>query len=413
MAVVACVLLLLSCSIAGRATPTPSLATGWQEGDIGEKAAAEMTWLYEDRNKTPPVARASGIGGTDGLDEVLIKRTSGSPWHRPGLAHKQGTGLQPVPPTIPPGAPPAPHVLRADNTRWPALSSATPSQISAVGPSAPHTEPESSTKQPDKAFKRHPYGSLRNNPALRAQAKREYRARLIEKIKKGERINRTKPGGGKYTVTTFDDYQASRTAQSKRAWSNLTEEGKAKTYERRNKDGRRVRAKRRAQRKAQLEGRSWEGSPVRKPGRPRRNWEQEQAAAEEDVHQHEPANARMEEATQRVVDVPNASPTTVWPRPPEPSSGSWPVLESLPRASHHQFARVSSSPPLDLHLSLSAPGSSTSGQRPTQAPRQSAPPPAKTLQEQRLRLTLAPPGEHDPSGEIDRLRLTFAPPRHD
>ena len=84
MATVACVFLLLSCSIATQAIPTVSLAS-------------------------PPVARSSGIRGTTVLDEMLVKRTSGSPsLHRLSL-RRQSTGLQSVPSNdVPIGAPLAP-----------------------------------------------------------------------------------------------------------------------------------------------------------------------------------------------------------------------------------------------------------------------------------------------------------------
>ena len=381
MAIVACFLLLLSCSIAGQATPTSSLAT-------------------------QPAAHSPGIRDPHELDEMLVKRTSGSPSHRRSSPHLQGNGLQPVSPSpTPPTAPPAQHILvAADHLRRPDLSSATPLQVPADARPAPHAEPERSSRRSFNVNKR-PRGSLTDKPALQAEAKREYRVKMMESIKNGERINKTKPGGGKYTITTLDEYQASRTATNKRTWSNLTPEGKAKNYERRNKRKREVRAKRRAQRKAQREGRSWEGSPVRKQGRPRRNWEQEQAGSQEG-RQHVPSDTTMEKATQRVVDVPNASPITVWPRPPEPSSGSRPVPGSISRASHHPIVRASSPPPVDDFLSLSTPGSSKAWQK--RPPRQVAPPAAGAREEKRLRLTLAPPGEHDKLQ--DRLQLTLAPP---
>ena len=400
MASVACLLLLLSCRIAGQAIPPSFLATGWQDkqgGQIGVEATSKGC-LDNVCNKPPSAMHVAGKP-----DEMLVKRTSHSSSHRPRSPCQQRTGGRPVLPNhISPVAPSARHIQGGDHSGWPALSTSTSSHTPAVGPSAPSTEPGSASKQQDKP-KRRPHRSLKNNPALRAEAERDRRALAMKRIKSGERINKTKPGGGKYTITTFDDFQASQTARNKRTWSNLTPEAKAKNYERRNKRKREVRAKIKAQQIAQREGRSWEGSPLRKPGRPRRNWDQEQAGTKQG-RPHVPSDTRMEEATQRVVGGPDARPATVWSRPLESSSGSWPVLESLSGASHHPFARGSSSPTLDFGLSLSAPGASKSWQKrpsPQLAPTAEGP-----REEKRLRPTLAPPGQHD------RLRLTLAQPRH-
>ena len=366
MAVVACLLLLLLCSIAGQATPTKFFATGVQAVQVGEKGTG-TTWLHDDRSKTP-----SAMRGIEELGEVLSKRTSGTPWHRPWLAPLQDTGVQQVPPSHM-GAPPAQYVQGGN---WRGLSTVTPLQNPAVGPSAPHTEAGSSSKQPNKASKRH-WGSLSKHPALQARAKRDIQARMMQRIRDGERINSRKRDGSEYDLKTFEEYQASQKAGWARRWRDLNDEDRAKINQRKNENARRLRAKRKAQREAEREGRIWQGSPIRR-GRPRqyRDEEEEQAQAEADkVHSHESVNG----------------------------------------ASHQPFAPGTSSSSLDLDLSLSAPGSSTPGQRQTtRAPQRAAPPfAASTRDEKRLRRTLAPPGQHDPPGKNDKLRLTIAPPRHD
>ena len=361
MAVLACLFLLLSCGIAAQATPTLSLAT-------------------------PP---AGCCRGTDELDEILVKRTSGSSSHRPLLRHLQGpvpqsTGLQSLPLThIHPGA---------------ALRTAASFQVPADGHSAPNTAPESSSKRPEKA-KRRPYGSLKNNAALRAKAGRASQARMMQRIKNGERVNQRKLDGSKYALESFEDYQRSQSAHAARRWRNFNDDDKAKYYQRRNESARRVRAKRKAQREAEREGRIWQASPVRKRGRPRKYWDDELEQAKagvDDVRLHEPADTRMGDKTQHAVQVTHASSTTVWPRLTEASSGSSSLPASLSGALHQFFPPGPSSSSLDHGLSLWTPGSSTSGQRQTtRAPRRVEPPPAaRTWEEKRLRLTLAPPGQH-------------------
>ena len=416
MAAVTCLLLLLSYSVARQITPSAlSLVTGWQDGQIGATDTGKR-WLYDDFKKTPPLVRSPGIRGNDELDEVLVRRTSSrSPSHRRWSAHLQSTGLQQAPPSQM-GALPAPHFQGGDHSRLPALGMVTPSPFPADGPVAPHIEPRSSSKRPHKPDRR-PYGSLTNNPALKAQADRKRHALAVQRIKDGEQTSRMKPDGTELPATTLEDYQARTRANSKRWFSSLTKERKAKLNQRRNERRKRATARRRAQR----EGGSWQGPPVRKPGRPRRNWEQEQARAEEG-RQHAPTDARMERATQRAPPGAQGSGTLRrWTT--EPSSGSWSVTASpIPEATHHRFAPGPSSSKLDLRLLLSVPGSSTSEQR--HAPQQAAPPAAETRveerlrldrappvatarEEERLRLTLAPPGEHD------GLRLTLAPPKYD
>ena len=111
MAVLACLLLLLSISIAGQAIPfEASLATDLQDGLNGgdQGRATGKEWLYMDRNKPAPLVRR----GTAELDEVLFKRMSGSPSHRRWSHRRQSAAPQPVPPNrIQPGVPPAPHVV--------------------------------------------------------------------------------------------------------------------------------------------------------------------------------------------------------------------------------------------------------------------------------------------------------------
>ena len=338
---------------------------------------------------------------------MLVKRTSSrSPSHRRSPLRLENTGLQPVPPDqVSPTALPAPQVLgTADHSHRPELGSATPSQVPVVGPSSPSTEPGSSSMMNYKLDRRR-RGSLKNNPALKAQADREKKNRMMERIKSGVLVNRTKRDGSEYTIKTNEDLRAYSRSYARRSKSKLTAEDKEKI----SKERREKRIQDKERRKAELEGRPWQGPPLRRRGRPRRIWEQEQAGAQE-VSQHTSAGARMEEpTTQRAVDDPHAHPFTVQPRRPESSSSSWPSPSpstESPHSAHHQFAPGPSSSQLDLNLALSAPSSFISGQRQARPPEE-APPAAGEREEERLRLTLAPPGEHD------RLRLTLASPRHD
>ena len=391
MAAVACIMLLLSCSIAGQAITTLSLAT-------------------------TQVARPAGIHSTAGPDDLLFKRTSNasSPprrWRAPlQRTDLHGPGLEPAPPIHTfTGASPATHAHGDDLRHWAALSMP---HMPGDGPSAPRSELGGSSKQPDKTTRR-PHKSLTNNPNLQAQARQEYRDRLMDKIKKGELINRTKPGGGKYRITTIDEYHASQRAKSRQTWSNLTPEGKAKKNEERRKNRGLAEAKRKAQREAQQEGRTWQGSPVRKPGRPRRNWDKEQKQAQvgaEESRQHAPILSTMEGGGSTQHPPPGVHDSgTLRLRTPASSLGSSTVAHApLPESASRRFAPGPSSPEFHLDLSLSAPGSSSSGQRQaTRAPQPAALPPASTLEERRLGLFLAPPGQHD------RLQLSPAPPRYD
>ena len=375
MVAVACIVLLLCCSIAGQATLTLSLAIS-------------------------PVARPTGIRGSVEPDEVLIKRTSRRfSSQRPWSPHLQDTGLQPVPPTyVLPIAPPAPHNLEDDHSRWPALNTAAPSHA----PVAPHTEPASSSRQPATA-KRRPRGSLKNNPALKAQANRESQALTVQKIKNGERVNQTKPDGSKYAISTGEEYQARTSANSRRYWRDLPREDK----DRKNKERSERRRRAREREKAEQGGRSWQGPPVRKTGRPRRNWEQELAEVQEG-RQQAPTDTRMQEAAEHAVDVPHAPPTRLSPRQPASSSGSRTMPHgSLRRAPHQRFASGPLSPPVDFRPTLLEPDPSSPGHRPAAHVSQRAAPSAATTEDERLRLTLAPPGKHD------RLQLTLAQPRND
>ena len=216
---------------------------------------------------------------------------------------------------------------------------------------------------------------------------------MIQRIKDGERINKTKPDGSEFAFTTFEEYLASNRANSKQWRRNLKAEDKAKINQRQRESASRMRTRQKAQREAEREGRSWQGSPLRKPGRPRKNWEQEQMGAQQ-VHQHAPVPAAMEEGQSTQHAPPGARGSrTLRLTTPESSLGSWTLpKESLPRAPHQRFAPGPSSPKLDLVLSLSALGSSTAGQRQADgAPRPAAPPSATTMEDDRLRLTLATP----------------------
>ena len=396
MVVVACLLLLLSCSTAGQAYPLSSHAAGWQDVQAGEKAV-DKVW--------PPLTRSARIRGTAEPDEVLVKRTSRSPSHHRSLPPLHGTERQPVPPShVPPTVPPAPIVRGGP----PSLNTAPPSSAPAIGPSAPHEESGSSSKRPTKANRR-PRGSLTNNRALKALADREKQNRMMDKIKSGELIDKTRSNGKKYARTSIEEHRAYKREHARRSRSKLTPEQRATV----NQQQTERRRQRKALQKAQLEGLTSQGPPSGS----RRNREKEQEQPQvgpQEGRQHEPFDQRMEEATLREVEAPPATTTPMSPRPPESSSGFWaepthPHLEAV----HHRFEPGPSSPSLNLDLSLSAPGSSTSGQRQaSSSSRQDVPPPARTLEEQRIRLTIAPSGQHNPPDEHDKLRFTLASPRH-
>ena len=398
MAVVVCLLLLLSYSIAGQARPSAlSLTTGRQNKRIDEKATGKP-WLYSDGSKILPA-----IHGTVEPDEVLVKRTSSrSPSSRRWSPHGQGTGLQPVPPNnIYPGAPFVPLILGGDHSRWPGLSTAPPSQVPGDAPVATHTEPGSSSKQPAKANRR-PYRSLKNDPIAKAKAHQESNARNRAKKK---RTALMVLGKLKYATASKEDITAVRTGRTQRWLSSLTAEEKLDWIKRRNESSRRCKERKRAK----LRGNNSPGPPLRKHGRKAVDWDQRRAMLEKarlDGH----ADTRMEEATQNAVDVPHASPGAhgsgaLKLRTAASSSGSLFVPEQDIEASYHRFMPGPLSPPLNHGLLLTAPGSSTSAQRQTQALPQAAPLLARTMEEERLRLTLAPPDEHD------WLELTLAPPR--
>ena len=399
MAAVACLLLWLSCSIAGQATPTSSssLAMDWQTIQGSEKATGHA-WPYNDRIKTSPV-----MGDTAELDEVLVKRTSRSPSYRRWSPPAQGTGMHTSPPTyFYPGAPVPPHILGGDHSRWLGLSTATPSQLPEDAPLAPHSEAGSSSMWPNKA-KRRPPGTLKSNPALKAQANRDSHTKYTESIRTGERANRTKPDGSKYEISTVEEFLARKRANARRSYHNLKGENRTRYIQKGTERRRRARERQ----KAQQEGRIWQGSPVRKPGRPRRNWEQEQAGAQE-ARQHAPAQMAVEEAVQPAVLPGQHGSGTLRLSTPESLAGSSSLHAFLHGSPRQVFPAgpFSSSP--DLRLSLSAPGSSPSELRhATHAPQQGASLPPRTREEDRLGLTLAPPGEHV------GLRLTLAQPRYD
>ena len=377
MAAVACLLLFLFFSIAGHATPLSSLATGWPDGPNGSKATA-MVW--------PPLACSAEKCGTAEPDEMLVKRTSRSPSKSRWLPHLQGTGLEQVPPNhVPPPA------LAAYIQGGPDHSTATSSQVPADAPVVAQTKPGSSTKRHYNVNRR-PRGSLKNKPALQLKAQRENYASMIQRIKDGKRIDKTKPDGSESGVMTFEEYLAHRRALSSRWWRNLNDEDRVKLYRQKNENARLNRAKRKAQREAQKEGRIWQGSPIRR-GRPRKYGHQEQVRAEEG-HEHAPVPTAEEEGDSTQHAPPGAHGSgALRHRTPESSSGSW-----LVPASHHTNHRVApgpSSSSLDLLLSLSVPGSSTSEQRQSRTPQQPTPPPvASTREEEQLQLTLAPPN-HD------------------
>ena len=374
MAVVACLLLLLSCSIAGQAMPTSSSPLA---------------------NKTP-----SAMHGTAELDSVLVKRTSSrSPSHRHGSRHVRGTRLQPAS-----SSPPTPHVLvAADHRHQTDLSMATPSQVPAVGPSAPHHKQGNLNMMSYKVGRR-PRGSLTNNPTLKAQAAQENRLRMMAKIKSGVLVNKTKPDGSKYAIATFEEYKRYNRDSTRESRSRLTIEQKARLNQKQNERKRRDYAKRKAQRDAQLKEGGRQGSPLRQQGRSQQ--EQERAGPVE-ARQHASVLSSMEgEGSAEHAPPDFHGSDTLRLRKPESTSASSSLLPFLLGAQHRP---VSPGPSLSLDLRLSLPtsGSSTSGQGETRPSRPAAPPTAGTVDQERLRLSLAPPGQHD------RLRLTLAPPRHD
>ena len=147
MAIVACLLLLLSCSIAGHASPTSSLATGWHDEQVDRKAT-DRVWLYDNTSKT-----SSAIRSTAEQDEVLVKRaSSSSPSHRHWSPHLDIAGLrQATTSTLR-----KPPVIGSDHSRWPGLGTVAPSQALQDRPSADHTVGESTGKRPYKANRRSP-----------------------------------------------------------------------------------------------------------------------------------------------------------------------------------------------------------------------------------------------------------------
>ena len=341
MGVATCLLLLLSCSIAGQATPSrSSFATGWQDDHLGEKAAGKA-WLYIDESRTTPAMR-----GTDELEEVVVKRTSSnSSSHRPRSPPLQRTGLQAVPPDHnTSGAPSATHAYGSgSHSRLSDLSTAIPSHVPQERPSAPHPEAGSSSKRPHKA-KRQPRGTLRYDPATQALVLQESTAGTSTRNMPGEQTQRPTSRRRKRVFRTPEEILARR-RESTRQWRKNVPPGRKDEI--RASQSEQVRRSRQRQ-DARLRGNNSPGPPLRKVGRKPRNLNKEEAGAD-DNRQHAPADTRMVEATQRADDVPHT-----------------------PRA-----------------------------------PRHAATPPAKTIEEENLRLTLAPPGDED------RLDLTLGPPRHD
>ena len=328
------------------------------------------------------------MDGTTKPDELLIKRTSSSSSHRGRPPHPQGIGRKPGwSHHIAPGAP-WPHVPGD-----PDHSMARPSHVPADAPVVPHTDLASSSKRPN--------GSIENNRALTTQAEGESRDRTMARVLAGEDVPKPGPGRPRSVFRTPEETRAVRREEKKRWFDSLTPDRKAKVRARNAAQA----AKSRARRKAWLRGSP--GPPYQKPSREAKKWEE----WAEQTRQHALVDARIEGARQRALPAVQG-PATMRPTTPESSSGSWSVPASpLPEATNHRFAPGPSSSTLDF-LSLSAPGSSTSGQKQIlRAPRQAASLAApRTREEERLRLTLAPPGQHD---EEDRLRLTLAPPRHD
>ena len=386
MAVVACLFFLLPSNVTPFAL---SLATGRQdEGAADAEKATSKGLLYDDRrNKTPLLARLTGIRGTSERDGVLVKRTSSrSSSHRRWSPHLQDNGLQQVLPNhLHTVVPPAQGVLGGDRA---GLSTATTSYIPADGPFAPHTEGESSSKQPDKA-------------ALHAEPNQESTVRTTV----GDLAGQHSPK--KRVFKTSEKTRAARRERNKRWKEGLTPERMVEFNERHVANAQRFQQRQRARRMG------LPGPPLQRTYRDARRWKKQVGA--QGVRQPASAETRMEEATQRAVDVTHAPSGTPQQamlrlRTFESSSGSRsrPAFPFRGAIDGHRFAPAPSSLPLDLDLSLSAPGSSSSGQRQTtDAPRPAALPPARTLEEQRLRLTLAPPGQHD------RPRLTLAPPKHE
>ena len=393
MAAVVCLLLLLSCSIAGQATHRSSLATGWQNDQVSEKAES-TAWKCNDCSKAP-----SAIHGTTAPDEKLAKRTNSSP-----PSHHHFVRLQPVPTThTPTGAPPARHVLAADHFRLPGMSTATPSQGPAVGPSADHTVATSSGKRP--------YNEVAKTLAVRDKNAR--RRLKNENLKPTAKMNL---GRLKYATATDEEIRAINNGRHRRWMSTLTPEQKADLRRRRAESSKRSKERQKARRR----GNNSPAPPLQRKSRNTQHPEQDQERAkEQEVRQHAPADARSEEAAQRSAHNSHAPsdfhdpPTTLRLGTPGVVSGSWPLLESLPRDPLQGFASGRSSPPVHSRVSLSAQGSFTSGQKQTRAPRQAAPPNARTMEEERLRLILAPPGQHEPPDEHDWLQLTLATPGHD
>ena len=288
MALVVWLLLWLSSSTAGQATLTPSLATGWPDKRVGERVTGR-TSIHSDGSKAP-----SAMRGSAEPDEMLVKRTSRSSLRRPWLTYQQPIPHNHILPSVPP---PLQLQGAAGHSHQTGLSTMTPSSVPAVapslqGPSAPHHEPGSSSLAHYKVVRR-PYRSLKNNPTLKAEAKRDYYARRMQRLKDGVLINKEKPDGSAYAIATIEEHRAYMRTSARRRESTLTEEAKVKRRQMKKESARRVREKRKAQWEAEKEGRSWQGSPVRKPGRPRYKWDQEQVGAQQ-ARRNAPANARIE-----------------------------------------------------------------------------------------------------------------------
>ena len=385
MTVVACLLLLLSSSIAGQAATTASLATGWHDEQMDRRSISQ-TWLYNERNKS-----ASAMRTTAELEETLVERTSSSSSQRRRLPRLQDTSPQQVPPH---------HLIPGEEASsilgGPDLNIAAPLHVPAEAPVAPHTDLGSSSKRPYKANRR-PRGSLKNNSALKTKAEQEKKARMMQRIRSGERVNRTKPDGSNYSITTIEQYRAKRNAyqSSRRLKMKLAKEEKANEDHEKRERSRRDEATQKEQQQAQLQGRPLQGPPAQR-GRSWRYEEQEQEREQarlEEVRQHEPSHLDGEPQysaedgryAPHGADESNMLTLTT----PEMSSSSWTVPdESLPKATHQFFPPRPSLRTPDLGLSLSVPGSSTSGQM------THVPPAASTREEKRLRLTLSPPEEH-------------------
>ena len=379
MVVVACLLLLLSNSIAGQALPTSS-------------------------RTAPLAARSLDVLGTAEPGNLLARRTRSIPFsHRPWSPHLQDTARPPVPPSYTPLGPPSmPHVLGGEQSGWPGLSTAEPSRVPENGPFVDPTVGESSGKQLHKTNRR-PSGMLANTPVAKAQALREAQAKTRKK--RGKRTALMRLGRLKYATASVEEIRALRNNRNKLSLSKLTPEEKLEFHKKRNERSRRSREKK----KAILRGNSSPGPALRKQGREGLDWEQEQARGKE-AHQYALADTRMDEARQHAVKISHGPPrthgTSTVPMSTLASSTGSSSHAPLPDVAHQPFPPGSSSSSLDLRLSLSAPGSSKFQQEEA-TPHQTAPPAARTSEDEMLRLTLAPPGEHD------RLRLILAPPRHD